>query len=419
VPQTAGEPLTNMIETEIQRLLRELADPASTTNSSIEARFDPSCPDRARRIEAEREQLLTRALETDKRLQPVHFIPVSHGSVGFVASVAAHEMLSRISTGNIEAATDWLEKVLQTSTAKAAVVKALYGVHCTERILLTDAIELIPFDDLPDSPQKRMLQPVLSSYDPLGYALRRRSPSAALLRTGQVEQFLISDPNVEIGLSWGDELDDALRILGLVSHGVPLDAGNWTQFDDSDLQAAAYGQGLMRRGIEFHPDWYDYLQPKVLTAGQVDGRVQQFLALAESDRDRMRILLDRLIRSKQHHHVGNRAIDLAIAFEVLLLKNENEELTHRISLRAARLLGGDLIIRRRNRAYIRALYKIRSDMVHTGRVKNEQSVVKDSPKELVGAIVQEATRIFAELTQLILRRGAVPDWDAVELVEGM
>src|SRR5262249_42264986 len=49
-----------------------------------------------------------------------------------------------------------------------------------------------------------------------------------------------------------------------------------------------------------------------------------------------------IIRSRSQSHPGNRSIDLAIALEVLFMNVDQGEHSYKVSLRLARLLGGDL-----------------------------------------------------------------------------
>jgi hypothetical protein len=121
----------------------------------------------------------------------------------------------------------------------------------------------------------------------------------------------------------------------------------------------------------------------------------------------MVLALGRYIRSNTHrlHEQENRAIDLAIAFEVLLIpQDSNDELKFRIVLRAARLLRKRFESRQAVRTCLAELYAARSKAVHTGRISSD-----------IDQTLQESRRYFTELALMLLTMPAIPDWAAVEL----
>jgi len=83
------------------------------------------------------------------------------------------------------------------------------------------------------------------------------------------------------------------------------------------------------------------MAPIEVTAAAVDGVFTAYRNLKKSDQGRVNLALERIIRSRCQFVSGNRAIDLAIALEVLFMNTERDEHSYKISLRAARLLRQD------------------------------------------------------------------------------
>ena len=119
------------------------------------------------------------------------------------------------------------------------------------------------------------------------------------------------------------------------------------------------------------------------------------------DRERLRLALERLIRSRAQSNPGNRAIDLAIALEVLFMNTERDEHSYKISLRAARLLRDSPNDRARAFIEVKRIYDLRSSMVHNGKIKGNFKIdgAQVSPNDLVESVdtlCTEAIRKFIE-----------------------
>jgi hypothetical protein len=154
--------------------------------------------------------------------------------------------------------------------------------------------------------------------------------------------------------------------------------------------------------------------PAEVTTAAVTGIVVSYYRLKKGDRDRINLALERMIRSRCQFVSGNRAIDLAIALEVLFMSADRDEHSYKISLRAARLLRGELQTRQRTFLEVRRLYDMRSSMVHTGNVKNEYNL--DDVKASAHDIVESVDVLCTEAIRAFIRLGGIPeDWRPIEL----
>ena len=113
-------------------------------------------------------------------------------------------------------------------------------------------------------------------------------------------------------------------------------------------------------------------------AGQVDldraaDLLRQLIGLTADYKNRARTAMQRLGLACLRRGPADQALELAIALEALVVDSPGEH-TFKIALRAAILTSTELESRRRRRAIIEAMYKIRSSLMHSGHFqRNLQS----------------------------------------------
>lgn len=125
------------------------------------------------------------------------------------------------------------------------------------------------------------------------------------------------------------------------------------------------------------------------------------------DGDSLARAIDRLGRSRLAVHPVDRALDLGMAAEIVLMHDQsrsNTEITHKIASRAAWLLGSDAGERAEIFAEMKQLYAARSSAVHAGVLPSNSRVDLD----IADALVSRAIRA-------ILERGRFPDWMSLTL----
>ena len=126
-----------------------------------------------------------------------------------------------------------------------------------------------------------------------------------------------------------------------------------------------------------------------------------------SEGDSLTRAIDRLGRSRLAVHPVDRALDLGMAAEIVLMHDHgtsNTEITHKIGSRAAWLLGKDATERATIFDEMKRLYSARSNAVHRGVL---------SPKAKVD--LDLADRLVARVAQAILERGSFPDWASLTM----
>jgi hypothetical protein len=124
------------------------------------------------------------------------------------------------------------------------------------------------------------------------------------------------------------------------------------------------------------------------------------------------LIIKRLNRSRRAWRDEERAIELGIALEALLMKGDstaNQEIRFKVGLRAAWLAGNAVDERADIFTKVRKLYDLRSKAAHSG-----QLATVDDPLEREIQL-SEGTELVARLVKTILDRGRWPEWNHLVL----
>jgi hypothetical protein len=282
-------------------------------------------------------------------------------------------------------------------------------------VALSDDIVLMPFSELPvSSMQNYVLDRYRDDVATPGFRAFIQPPFAALYRAGTIKPLSVSvgrDNSKGPPATWFEDLDSAALLLALVPTAVPVEAVRWYHYDDPDV-ALLCQFGISWVGAEIQPP--GYVEPAQITPNAITGLVAGYRNLKKGDRDRVTLALQRLIRARSQLNPGNRAIDLAIALEVLFMNADSGEHSYKNSLRCARLVRASPGDRRAVFSQVKKLYDMRSSMVHRGSASNTCSVNGDqhTANDLVGSV----DVICAESIRRFLALGGIPeDWRDTEL----
>lgn len=147
-----------------------------------------------------------------------------------------------------------------------------------------------------------------------------------------------------------------------------------------------------------------------LTSEQTDSitvLIEQYLNMKEFDRKKLNIPIHRLNQSVRHMDVVERAIDLGVALESLLLSDMDEktQLNLQFRLRGAWLLGKDGEDRVALSLKFRDIYACRSKAVHAGFVGKHPGDLEKQAK-----LIEDGLGLCADAIRAIIIRGAFPDW---------
>ena len=160
-----------------------------------------------------------------------------------------------------KAAVKWLGKVLGTDSGTGLLIQTLWGISPTQRILIREGVELLPFESLPSSRQTDGLK-----RDELRTHPRRlttpvyawKPPPAALIAKIEVRPFLIdasteNNPSDENARGVSSQLDEIRLCLALEAPSIILAGPSWFQYMDPDLDAAVLVDGTSYSRQEVTP----------------------------------------------------------------------------------------------------------------------------------------------------------------------
>lgn len=343
----------------------------------------------------------------------VKMVRTLNGAYGFYPSFVGPRLLRRtFDTGSASAAIAWLQKVLSTQVADGKFITALWNVPIGAEVQLAPNVCLVPFDSLPHSGQKTAIENSQFQTGIIATPLVWTLPSSALVVPYQVAPFLCGqeEPSAIDG-SFSvlhQSIADIILLLTLVGPRVAIEAAHWFNFDDPDLELALLGQSRGSQMMEILPKLTGQ-NPPTLNAEDAIAIIRQFNALAPNAKEKIKIATDRLRRALLRHQPADRAVEVSIALEILCGDNQTSEMTHKVKIRAVRLLGGTQGVRERNRAILSKTYDIRSKLVHQGRHDTRPISVLGESME-VDAVIFEACHLCAELIKTVIQRGAFPDW---------
>jgi hypothetical protein len=349
------------------------------------------------------------------------------GASGFYPNFVAPGLVRKaLESGDATSAICWLQKVMSTPYADGVSITALWGVPIDQRVDLTPDVSIIPMKDVPDSEQKQWIDTMMyAQSDSLTHsALNIEPPTSALIKRRRIEPFIVDagepaeqsqDSNQEY-LATHTLFQDIISVLTIVGPRVSLPFSHWFTYDDPDLQGESL-MGSSRSGslIEILPWNHDKYPP--LDPVEAPTVVQAYLALKPSVRDIFNVSIQRINQAQRRRGVGDKAVELCTALETLMGDSGNTEMTHKIKVRATRLVGGAPSVRIYNAALLSETYAIRSKLVHTGKV-DENRRKSIGGRELTRVdVVKETVQIAVELVKVLIRRGGIPDWTEFDVTE--
>ena len=339
----------------------------------------------------------------------------------FVASMLVREARGRKSA---KAAVAWLEKVLGTDSAAGLAIQTLWGIAPTQRISISEGVDLLPLESLPPSRQKD--QCTDDHWSPTARRLPLppfawKPPTAALVAKTEVRPFLIDAPTEKNSKDNNvreayPPLEDIRLCLALEGPSIIIAGVSWFQYVDPDLEAAILFEGSTsytnREVLPLHIP-----EDSLVVATDVQAIVRAYMALKPVVRNRLRIALEHLHQALIRSDPFASTLEIAIALEALLIDSSGEH-TFKLAYRAALLVSEDVEERIATRAIITAAYDMRSKLMHGGPRSGTVKVIKGQKKEPVEEVASRASKITALVIKRIIMEGGPPEWNQFELSDG-
>jgi hypothetical protein len=354
-----------------------------------------------------------RAVPEVAAIENKHFITGINGQTSgpILVEELAKSMLAQVLNGRpapevVEAFSSFLKE----NRSKIRIVISISGVDVGEWVDLGGDVELLPVPALPPSIPRGIAlgQPFLSSLGP-SYSAKSTS---ALFTIDTLSPIIVSPGYFKDSTAISkfreqftpsvSRLEEALNCITLNDLFPAVGEIIWSEF----LHPGAF--------FIQPPGWSRFdLAVVVVSRTLIIKDVQKLCASYFSipANDRRKVLhtpLSRLGRAIRQFSVVDRAIDLGIALEALLLHDaqSNTELGYRLRLRGALLREGDLSARRDTMKLLNELYKLRSNAVHRGRVDRTEKNWRT---------LEDGIMLCAELIRIVIERGGKIDFDMLEL----
>ena len=325
-------------------------------------------------------------------------------------------------TGDVNAAIAWLTKVLATTSAIGYVVSVLYGVDVAQPFEIVPGLTIMPLDCAPPTKQ---LQRFLETTDEMLWFLRCSPPQAALVSTMSVSPFVYRGDSGEARpperavvtqeyFRLTSAHSDMARLLTLIGPCLPLIVESWFSFHDPDLHLAS--------GADSSRSW-----PNIEIASVFGSPVQligheeakqlatAFQSFPAADKLVVDLALDRLRHAQARLHDGDRAVEIFVALEALLGDGQSNELSHKMSTRAVRLLGGSSADRLRTFQLLKKFYEVRSKVMHTGKVDPARKYTVANVSISLSQLADESTAVCAAVIRRIIELGCIPKWGEFDI----
>lgn len=412
-----------MDKNEVSKALAEICDKSSTHYKAAKA-YTANAP--ANLAETLFEHQLSQPLAAVLSRQPEFpngvGVMIQHpgGASGFHADNAALDMIRQVRGGaDVNAVVDWLERVLHMVEAEGLSVSVLWGISVNRPITLTARLQLVPLNSLPDSQQRDWL---LQPRDLSGAALfipwaMRDPPAAAITLRTLVNPVLTKQDSPDSATKVSNDLtdvgilDEARLALTVIGPCAPIHAAGWFQYLDAPLQLASVHSGIRSSHHEIVPITFTSgtpVDPEI--AAQV---VSAYFKLKEPVHGKVLVALQRLNQALRRLRVEDKALELAIALEVLLTDGAGEN-TYKVGLRTGLLTEGEADVRLRHRALVSGLYTIRSAVVHDGVAPSKVKLVGIGATDAM-SVVTESANVVAYVIKRVILAGILPDWYRFEL----
>ncbi len=344
-----------------------------------------------------------------------------HGCAGIFPYAADRSLAVRaLKTSGVEAIA-WYLKVLATTAASGMYIHALWGIDIPSRIQLTADLALVPVSELPESWQKESLKIRPLHWGPAGMSgfAWMNPPTAALVAQHVLDPLILilvkpAELNMDATTRLIQKVDDAALCLTAIGPRAPLLAMAWWEFDDADIRDAdRMRSGSFGQAIEIVPRiGQTFPMLDAVLAIEIVGAFQRMQPTSQA---RARLALQRLGQALRRHGLGDRAIELAIALETLTADGDSNEVSHKVKVRATKMLGGDGAARERNSKLIAETYNIRSKQMHTGSFDASKSRMVAGVSLTPTQILEQAASLCADLILAMIRRGFIPTWATFDI----
>ena len=325
----------------------------------------------------------------------------------------ANWLIWRAAHTSPDKAVEDLETSLERDWSEAWDVLILNSLETPQTFEIAENIFIMPLADVPDSLWKfemekeaRAWPSVPGSITPARCALgRRRAVAPRFWDSSKI------DEGTQHGVAHDSPLFDLARRITLIRDACPLPYMEYTQLCDHVpcAQFTGWGAGSPRYDVVYGPSFKltEDIVPEVIE------NFARFRSVPPKDKPFFGMVLDRLNQAKRRYSLADRAIDLGMALEVLLLRNDRPQtqLQMTVRYRGAWLLGKDVPGRKDIYRQLGKVYKHRSAAVHRGQL----TPGSPSKRQKLEQDIENGISLCIDAIKELMEIGYPTDWNDIVL----
>ena len=291
-------------------------------------------------------------------------------------------------------------------------VVILEGVCVREITEIVDGIFIAPQRSVPSSTLQAYLTFLARPSPQTPFSMlhildgEKRPEGAALYTVCEVSpRFYAKMPSLSIPAE-PDPIYQIANILTIAGPSSPVASKTYSELADGEFLKGRAGFGWGRTQSETRVTKETELSPDTLR--KIKSTIRKYLALRPEVKKKLAVPLHRLNEAIKHQNAVDRALDLGIALEALLLAHQpsKEQLSLQFRLRGAWLLGENGQQRTALYEVFNKLYAYRSFAAHSGAVAPTKT-----PEEEVKKTLSDGLTLCADAIRKIVDMSGFPAWD--------
>lgn len=357
----------------------------------------------------------TATLENDPRIQALNGRLISQGSaaVSFQLYLLVMWWLWRANEVGVATADSDLELFLESTDIAAFFAQWVYGAEPSETISLTDKVKIVPIEEMFDCGDKEEIY--RSNWR--GKSSIVHLPSTALLTEMKIEKFAPAGPSETVHAVQGTLQEIALLLNVLPDICCVL--GFSTSYMPSNVPFGPFGgRGAGHTIGDIRPN----RNGSNLTAEcslPLRKLISGFGNLPDNWKERVTRSIARLSQSKSRIDANDKALDLGIALEMVLLHSEHKagelpgQLHNHFRARGAWLIGESYEDRRHFYKALGEIYSNRSQVAHNGVLSKPKGADYSTQREQF----LDHQAIAEKILEKLIVEGPPEDWCALVLGE--
>jgi hypothetical protein len=331
-----------------------------------------------------------------------------------------------------------LEEFVASDCAPMSEIIALWGLNPVSPIKLTDDVCLVSIADLIPSNMRDTVTGIAQNLNAVGSALPRPTCTAALKRdfvhkeirckegrlsaiAAAMSAFLQGDIRIADLMQRQVEamaemkkpdpdtirMKEIARCLCLLRDSSVCELAHWYESPlSTPIIGGVPGSALQAMEHIFH----FAAEPQSLDESSARSIVEGFLKLSNADRGRLYVPLSRLNTALREGDNSDKALDLGIALESLLMGDDDQvDLSYKVRQRGTFFLGGTPDEMRQNYNRLKKIYVLRSKVAHGKSI--ESSFTLNGRQTSTDEFLKECCIICARLIRKFIESGLVSDWD--------